>query len=221
MKGKGFNKFLTVFLIILIILIVGAIGYILFNIIKAEKNNNDASEYVDEFITDIGEMQNQDESTESSDNNEGDNVSDENNRRNWYRTKQYKGYDVIGIIRIPKTNVKYPILEELTVRSLNTSVVAIYPEPPVMNSVGNVVIIGHNNLNRQFFSKNKNLSKGDKIYITGLDGMEYRYSIYKTFRTTEDDTRFYNRDTGGKREITLSTCTDNSKARIIIQAVED
>ena len=43
---------------------------------------------------------------------------------------------------------------------------------------------------------------------------------YNIFEASESDTSFYNRDTDGKREITLSTCTDDSSARLIIEARE-
>ena len=239
MKGRKFNNFLTFFLIIIIILMVGIIGFVLFTILSAEKNNKDASDYVDEFINEFSSQSEEDFDEDEIEEEEGEQEEDQNGSngskssrkkrktsstsgsRKYRIARKYKGYDVIGIIRIPKTNVKYPIIEELTVKSLNTSVVAIFPEPPEMNTVGNVVIIGHNNKNRQFFSRNNRLSKGDNIYITGLDGEEYKYKIYKKFQTTADDTSFYTRDTKGKREITLSTCTNNLKSRIIIQAAED
>ena len=41
------------------------------------------------------------------------------------------------------------------------------------------------------------------------------------FDTTNTDTSFYNRDTNGKKEITLSTCTDDSARRLIIEARAD
>ena len=44
------------------------------------------------------------------------------------------------------------------------------------------------------------------------------YTIYNKFETTPEDTSFYQRDTGGKPEVTLSTCTDDSKARLILCA---
>ena len=49
-------------------------------------------------------------------------------------------------------------------------------------------------------------------------GKKVTYIVYKTFQTDENDTSFYNRDTNGAREITLSTCTDDSSARTIILA---
>ena len=46
-------------------------------------------------------------------------------------------------------------------------------------------------------------------------------NIYNIYETSPDDSDFYTRDTKGKREISLTTCTDNSKARLIIWAVEE
>ena len=62
------------------------------------------------------------------------------------------------------------------------------------------------------------LKNGDKIYITDNSGKKLTYTIYDKFETSDTDTSFYQRDTGGKAEITLSTCTDDSKARLIILA---
>ena len=90
-----------------------------------------------------------------------------------------------------------------------------------MNSVGNVVLIGHNYRNGQFFSNNKKLVNGDKIYITDLKGNKVTYVVYNVYQTSVSDTESYNRDTNGKREITLSTCTDASNdQRIIVLAAE-
>ena len=134
------------------------------------------------------------------------------------KTSTYKGFEVLGTIEIPKTTVKYPILAKLSAKALDTAVVAIYPREVHLNTVGNVVIAGHNYRNGSFFSNNKRLAIGDKIIITDLDGNKVTYSIYNKYQTTENDTKSYNKDTNGRKEITLSTCTDDSKARIIIEA---
>ena len=55
-------------------------------------------------------------------------------------------------------------------------------------------------------------------------GVEFEYSIYKIFETSSTDTSFYQRDTQGLREITLSTCTDDASTtdqRLIIFAREN
>ena len=48
-----------------------------------------------------------------------------------------------------------------------------------------------------------------------------KYNIYNIYETSPDDGDYMVRDTAGKREISLSTCTDNSKARLVIWAVEE
>ena len=83
------------------------------------------------------------------------------------------------------------------------------------------MIIGHNYRNGLFFSNNKKLNIGDKIYITDNDGNRLTYTIYNKFETTDTDTSFYQRDTAGIPEVTLSTCTDDSSARLIILAKAD
>ena len=60
----------------------------------------------------------------------------------------------------------------------------------------------------------------NKIYITDTTGTRIEYNIYNIYETTADDADYFDRDTAGKREISLSTCTDNSKARLVIWAAE-
>ncbi len=104
---------------------------------------------------------------------------------------------------------------------MDTAVSALYPESAELNTSGNVVIVGHNYRNGTFFSNNKKLKNGDKIYITDLYGKRITYVIYNIFEANQNDTSFYNRDTNGAKEITLSTCTDASNdMRLIIEAKE-
>ena len=137
--------------------------------------------------------------------------------------KTYKGFNAIGTIEIPKTGVSYPILQDPpTPKKLETAIVALYPQDATLNTVGNVVLVGHNYRNGQFFSNNKKLTNGDRIYITDLYGNKVTYVIYNVFQTGVNDTEFYNRDTDGKMEITLSTCTDASNdQRIIVLAAAE
>ena len=213
-----YSKFLTVLLIIIIVAVVGLLGYLGYNYYKNYKINNDSDQYVSTFVEQVG-----DENTTSTNNADAnsivegiesaDTTSSGNNK------KTYKGFNVIGTIEIPKTNLKYPILEDPpTVKKLETAVAAVYPQHAEVNKPGNIVIVGHNYRNGLFFSNNKKLSNGDKIYITGLDGNKVTYVVYSMFEASENDTSFYNRDTDGAIEITLSTCTDDSSARTIIQA---
>ena len=98
----------------------------------------------------------------------------------------------------------YPVLQDPpTPKKLETAIVALYPADAELNKVGNVVLIGHNYRNGQFFSNNKKLTNGDKIYITDYNGNKVTYVVYSVFQTSQADTESYNRDTDGKREITF------------------
>ena len=133
----------------------------------------------------------------------------------------YKGFDTIGTIEIPKINLNCPVLGEVNTEALETSVAALYPHDAVLNSVGNLVIVGHNYRNGTFFSNNDDLVIGDEIYITGLNNDRIMYEVYDIFTADENDTSFYNRETNGKREITLiTTDNDDTYKRLIVLAVE-
>ena len=67
------------------------------------------------------------------------------------------------------------------------------------------VLIGHNYRNGTFFSNNKKLTKGDKIYITDNDGNKVTYIVYKKYETSTGDFDYATRKIGDKREISLST----------------
>jgi LPXTG-site transpeptidase (sortase) family protein len=130
-----------------------------------------------------------------------------------------KGYEVIGTIEIPKTNIKYPVLEKVTKKSLEIAIARAYG--PALNEVGNVVLYGHNYRNNLFFSNNDRLTNGDKIYITDVYGTTMTYIVYRVYETTPNDASYMQRDTNGYRELSLQTCTDDSSGRIIIWAAED
>lgn len=125
---------------------------------------------------------------------------------------------MIGTIKIEKTKVDYPILLDVSPSALETAVGVMYPSNPKLNQPGNTVIIGHNYRNGKFFSNNKKLVLGDKIQITDLNGKTLTYTIYEIFQTIETDTEYISRPRGDKIEISLSTCTDDGKDRLVILA---
>ena len=109
--------------------------------------------------------------------------------------------------------------EKVTPSSIESSVAILYG--PGLNQIGNTVIVGHNYRNGTMFSNNKNLVSGDKIYITDKTGTEVMYTVYKKYETTAQDFNYATRDVNGRREISLSTCTDDSSKRLIIWAAEE
>ena len=228
MRANKYGVFLTILLVILIVGILVGLSFLVYNVVKTKGSEDRRIEAIDEFDKTVNENNTQaNEEDEEGGEENLENIiappdgSSTNNSETVSKKTYYEGFVMIGYITIPRTNVKLPILDTVTPDSLNTAVAALYPSNPQLNEPGNVVIIGHNYRNGKFFSDNEKLSVGDKVLIKDATGREVSYTIYQKFQTSEQDTSFYTRNTNGVAEITLSTCTDDSKARIIILAKAD
>lgn len=247
MAGKKYGKFLTILLVISIIAFLGLGGYFIYDMVSRDSVNKQAEDAFDEFQRRVEELNRQnaknneivnvnlDNNINNEITNSDDNPDTPGNNSNGYGTggngggtsyynknynlqSKYQGYTMLGTIQIPRINIKVPILKEVSVDALNRATCLIYGN---LNEEGNAVIIGHNNRNGTFFSNLKRLKAGDAITITDYNGEIVEYKVYNVFQTTPDDVSFYNRDTNGLREITLSTCTDNDDTkRIIVLAKE-
>ncbi len=241
-KGK-YSKILSMILVILIVAILALAGYFGYDMLSAQAINKSADAAVEEFentqktrrkefaktdkeetntenttpteiIDPFTEQEQEQEETSTEQSGGEKTTASKVNRQKTYM----EGYEVLGTINIPKTKCKYPILSQVTKKSLETAVAVLYPTDAELN-VDNVVIVGHNYRNGLFFSNNHKLSKGDKIEITSPDE-KVVYVIYDMYYTTPDDASYMQRDTGDAREISLSTCNDDSSQRLIILARE-
>ena len=136
-----------------------------------------------------------------------------------YTASDGKEYKTVGSIRIPKIDVNYPILSETSVELLKVSPCKFYgPEP---NEIGNLCIAGHNYKNNQFFSKvPEQIVVGDIIEITDLSGKTIKYSVYDKYIVVPEDTACTTQNTDGKKIVTLITCTNDNKKRVIVHAKE-
>lgn len=227
MFNSKYSEVLTVILIIVIIGIVGTIGYFVYDSYAVKSKNNNAQEIVDKFANTSIKKEFDTVEDEEPKNVVVDNpieslntvVPDEPVVKEPEKTYM-EGYEVMGTIEIPKTGANYPILEDPpTKRSLEIAVAILHGVG--LNQPGNTTIVGHNYRNGLFFSDNKKLSKGDNIKITDQKGETVTYSIYEIFETTASDAEYMLRDTEGRREISLSTCTDASNdMRLVILAKE-
>ena len=221
--SKKYSNFLTILLIVIVIAIVAIIGFLGYKYYETYINKNSAEDFVDTFGDSNvnGDNKNKDDSTNDI---EFDGVNDAEASEGTStsgKKKQYNGFDVAGTIEIPTTGLKCPVLEqyEYSPKALETSVVVLYGVG--LNQPGNTTIAGHNYRNGLFFSNNKKLNVGDKIYITDSTGKRLAYTIYNKFEAAENESDYITRDTQGATEISLTTCTDDSKARTIILAKAD
>lgn len=219
MFNNKYGNFLTVVLVITILIVVGFLVFLGIQIYKNYKISKDSIQAISEFDQSFNNNTNTITNNDTNTIQLSNEIVENTNTTTPTAKKTYKDFTMIGYIEIKKTGIKYPILEEATSKALEVAVAVTYPNTNIqLNKPGNIVIAGHNYRNEMFFSKNKNLVAGDKIYITDGTGQTLSYTIYNTFLATPEDASFYNRDTNGAIEITLTTCSDDSKSRVIVEA---
>ena len=140
-----------------------------------------------------------------------------------YTSNGYTYYS-IATISIPKINVNYPIIQGETGSEKETEeLLKLAPcrfHGPEPNEIGNFCVVGHNYRNSKFFSKVPNLQNGDTIDITDLTGRTITYSVYANYIVDPSQIECTDQRTNEKKEITLITCTYDSKNRVIVKARE-
>ena len=129
---------------------------------------------------------------------------------------EFKGYKVEGIIEIPKINIKYPIIDHTNEETMKVSITKFWG--PQANEIGNYTVAGHNNKDGTMFGKTKYLQIGDKIRLTNLRNETIKYEIFKIYSIEPDDVECVERVQSGTREITLITCTNGHKNRLVTKA---
>ena len=135
-----------------------------------------------------------------------------------YTAPNGKKYNTVGEITIPSIDVNYPILSETSDALLKVSVCKFWGGEP--NEVGNLCIAGHNYRNKRFFSKVPTLKEGDIIEIKDLKERTIQYEVYANYTVDPNDVSCTSQITNGEKRVTLITCTNDSKQRIIVQARE-
>ena len=193
MGEKKYNKVLTTVLIIGIVLVFAVLGFWGFEIYKkyyTKKDANDAVEEFDSRLNTIADTSNLLTNVTLNVNGLDENAIETGNGKIARMT--YKEFTMVGTIAYG----------------------------PGLNKVGNTVIMGHNYRNGTFFSDLYKLANNDEIYITDESGTRIKYLVYNIYETGAEDFDYASRDTAGKREISLSTCTDDVNGRIIIWAKE-
>ena len=221
------NAYRIVFFIAIFIIVFLALFYIYAEYDKS-KSENISQDILSEMQTEDIASTNQDEaqieekvwkiiSTPEEPDEDQETISNVKNGN--ITTSDGNTYETVGTISIPKIKVNYPILAETSVELLKVAPCKFYGPNP--NEVGNLCIAGHNYKTDQFFSKvPKNIVVGDIIQITDLTGKTIKYSVYDKFNVYPEDTSCTSQSTNGSKIVTLITCTDDNKKRVIVQAKE-
>lgn len=121
---------------------------------------------------------------------------------------------VIGMIKIDKINLSYPILSESSKDLLNISVCRF--AGPMPNNVGNLCIAGHNYVDYKLFSNLHKLNKKDKVKIYDFNGNLKEYKVFNKYETSPSNLSCTNQETNGQTIVTLITCNNVTGKRLVL-----
>ena len=130
--------------------------------------------------------------------------------------ENYRGYNVVAKIEIPKIDLETYVLEIYSEETLKVAPVKFWGPNP--NEVGNLCIAGHNYNNTMFFSNISYLNINDEINIYDNNEIKYIYYINSIYEVSDSDlSPILDSETNGK-ELTLITCNNFNSKRIIVKA---
>lgn len=133
-------------------------------------------------------------------------------------TSDGKTYTTESTLNYPKLGISYPVLSEENEDLLKVSLCKYWGPKP--NEVGNYCIVGHNYKSGKMFGKLAGASIGDMITLTDLNDNSVNYKIYYKYVVEPTDVSCTSQMTNGTREVTLITCTDYGKRRLVLKARE-
>ena len=133
-----------------------------------------------------------------------------------YTTDKGTNYKVDSILNIPSLSINYPVLSETSDELLKISLNKFWGGEP--NTVGNYCIVGHNYDGKDIlFGKLNRIQNGDIVELEDKTGNVLKYKVYNTFIVQPTDVACTSQLTNGKKEITLITCHDGGKTRLIVK----
>ena len=127
-------------------------------------------------------------------------------------------YTYESILSIPSLGIEYPVLSETSEELLKISINKFWGGSP--NSVGNYCIVGHNYKSGKMFGKLSQMKSGDIIKLTDLSGKTLEYKVYDRYVVDPENVACTIQITKGLKEVTLITCTNGGKQRLIIKCRE-
>ncbi len=128
----------------------------------------------------------------------------------WYSTE--------SVFSFPRLGINYPVLSETSNDLLKISLNKYWGPAP--NSAGNYCIVGHNYSSGKMFGKLKDAYEGDTVYLTDLSNNTVTYVIYRKYVVEPTDVSCTSQLTNGRKELTLITCTNFGKQRLVLKCRE-
>lgn len=185
--------------------------------IKEQVDNTVKKDENDKIVV-ILEVPGTQEDNEDKTENQNNNQTKTNNTKidtKTYTSKDGVKYTTEAILKIPKINIEYPVLSATSPDLLFVSINKYWGPQP--NEVGNYCIVGHYYENGKMFGKLHKLKNGDKAELTDLSGNTITYQVYNKYVVEPTDTRCTSQLTDGRKELTLITCTNGGKQRLVVK----
>lgn len=133
-----------------------------------------------------------------------------------YKTDSGMEYRVDSILNIPSLEINYPVLNDSNNELLKISLNKFWGGEA--NSVGNYCIVGHNYDGKDiFFGKLHKIKNGDIVELKDKTGKTLKYQVYNKFIVEPTDVACTSQLTNGKTEMTLITCANGGKNRLIVK----
>ena len=127
--------------------------------------------------------------------------------------KTFNKSNVIGVVYVPNVSMAMPIMYGITRETLRNSAGTMKPNQEM--GKGNYCLAGHNSRNRKsLFAPVHRIKEGDTIYLTDKK-IVYEYTA--TINTVIEPTDIYEINDTDEPTITLITCTNNSKRRVMVR----
>ena len=70
------------------------------------------------------------------------------------------------------------------------------------------------------FGRLSEIVNGDIVELEDMDGNIVKYAVYDKYTVEPTDTRCTSQLTNGRKEVTLITCTNYGKQRLVVKARE-
>ena len=132
--------------------------------------------------------------------------------------EKYKGYEVECRLEIPEIDLSTNVLKEYSKDGLEICASKYYG--PDANEIGNYCIAGHNYNKENMFNHLIDLEIGDSIFLTDNENGIVEYIIYDMYKVKPQNTDPLSQEIEGKRELTLITCVNYSRNRLVVKAAE-
>lgn len=126
------------------------------------------------------------------------------------RKKEIDGNDYVGTLTIPAFDLELPVMAEWSYENFKISP-CIYEGTPYKN---NMIICAHNY--KKHFALIGDLSQGDKVTFTDMDGNLFNYEVIYTEIL---DNNAVTQMSEGEWDLTLFTCTYGGATRITVRCM--